>query len=48
MPVVCEGLQESLDNGSFSREPKGLQVEPQGLVYAKALEAKRAAIQSHK
>jgi len=43
MPVVCEGFQESLDDGSLSREPEGLQVEPQGLVDAKPLEGERAA-----
>lgn len=43
MPVVCESFQESLNDRGLSRQPEGLQVEPQGLVNAKTLEGKCAA-----
>ena len=45
MPVVSEGLQESLDDRGLPRQPEGLQVQPQGLVNAQALEGERAAEQ---
>lgn len=40
MPVVCEGFQQSLNDGSLPWQSKGLQVESQGLVDAKSLKGK--------
>ena len=45
MPVVSEGLQESLNDRGLSGQPEGLQVQPQRLINAQALEGERAAEQ---
>ena len=43
MPDVGESFQQSVDDGSLSRQPEGLQIQAQGLVDTQPLEAKRAA-----
>lgn len=38
-PMFSEDLQKPVDHRSFSRQPEGFEVEPQGFIQAQALEA---------
>lgn len=47
MPVVCEGLQQPLNDRSLSRKSEGFQVKPQRLVDTKPLEGESTDTKSN-